>query len=105
VAADPSAAPQIAASQAACDSVTDLRLIVGFLRDTDIAVDGWLPVFVGTVAALSEARQLADSLGETYRPLFDDLIEAITDIGNAMDAISVQLRTPCPVPSPDAAEG
>jgi hypothetical protein len=138
LAADPSPVPEVAASpvpiatsQAVCDSVADLRLIVGFLRDTDVSEDGWLPVFVGTVAALSEARQLADALGETYRPLFDDLIasleglratvdelaelettgsqvasigEAITAIGNAMDALSVQLRTPCPVPSPDAIE-
>ncbi len=137
IAADPSAVPESAvspnldstSSQAVCDSVTDLRLIVGFLRDTDVSEDGWLPVLVGTVAALSEARRLANSLGETYRPLFDDLIasleglrvtvdelgdlettgsriasigEAITDIGNAMDALSLQLRTPCPAPASEA---
>ena len=89
--------------------------------------DGWLPVFVGVIAGLSEARQLAASVGETYRPLVEDLIgsleglrstveelqeletigarvadvgEAITDIGNAMDALSVQLRTPCPSAAP-----
>ena len=75
------------------------------------------------IAGLSEARQLASFVGETYRPLIDDLIisleglrmtldevggeatagaqlaavgEAITAIGNAMDALSVQLQTGCP---------
>jgi hypothetical protein len=110
--------------------VANLRLIIQFLRDTDVAEDGWVPVFVGTIAALSEARQLAGSLDQTYRPLVDDLIgtleglrstiadldeletvgtqvavigEAITDVGHALDALSVQLRAPCPTGAPEAA--
>ncbi len=118
-----SAGPTMTPAEAACESVDDLRLIVGFLQDIDIENDGWLPVFVGAVAGLSEARDLMGHVGETYRPLVDDLIgsledvrstvsllgelettgaqvaaigEAITDIGNAMDALSIQLGTPCP---------
>jgi hypothetical protein len=128
LAQEPSTSPESLASLepavAACESADDLRLIADFLRDTDTSEDGWLPVFVGAVAGLSEARQLAGLLGDTYRPLVDNLIasleglrttveqldgqetvgaqlavigEAITDIGNAMDALSVELQTPCPV--------
>jgi len=115
--------PTLAPAEAACQSAADLRLIIGFLRDTDPSVDGWVPVIVGVIAGLSEARQLAGFVGETYRPLVDDLIisfeglrmtldevggeatagaqlaavgEAITTIGNAMDALSVQLQMGCP---------
>jgi hypothetical protein len=116
--------PSLSPAQAACDSADDLRLIVGFLRDTDVEEDGWVPLLVGVIAGLSEARTLAGLVDEAYRPLVDDLIvslqgirttvdelgglettgariaaigETITDIGNAMDALSTQLRTPCPV--------
>jgi hypothetical protein len=121
-----SLAPTLAPADAVCQSADDLRLIVGFLRDTDPSVDGWVPVLVGVIAGLSEARQLAGSVGETYRPLVDDLIasleglratvdglgdqgtagaqlaaigDAITDIGNAMDSLSLQLQAPCPADS------
>jgi hypothetical protein len=124
-------APTLASAEAMCDSVGDLRLIVEFLRATDVEADGWLPVFVGVVAGLGEARDLVGSVGETYRPLLDDLIaslgsarvtveqvreaetmgagvamigEAITGIGNAMDALSLQLRDPCPIAASPAAE-
>ena len=128
LAQEPSASPgaqvTLEPAVAACESADDLRLIIDFLRNTDTTEDGWLPVFVGAVAGLSEARQLAGLLGDTYRPLLDDLIasleglrttveqldgqetvgaqlavigEAITGIGNAMDALTVELRTPCPV--------
>lgn len=120
---DSSPAAAMTPADVGCDSLDDLRLIVEFLQGTDVGEEGWLPVFVGVVAGLSEARQLADALGETYRPLVDDLIAAleglaaavsalresetigsgiaavggaITDVGNAMDALSVQMRTPCP---------
>jgi hypothetical protein len=127
LAQDPTSAPGATATlapvEAACESADDLRLIVEFLRDTDPAEDGWLPVFVGVIAGLSEARQLAGFVGDAYRPLLDDVIlsleglgttvdelsdqptagaqlasigESITQIGNAMDALSVALRTPCP---------
>jgi hypothetical protein len=116
--------PTLAPAEAACKSADDLRLIIDFLRDTDVSEDGWLPVFVGAIAGLSEARQLAGLVGDTYRPLVDDLVtslqglgttldglrdqetsagaqlaavgEALTDIGNAMDALSIALQTPCP---------
>jgi hypothetical protein len=127
LAQDPSPAPGATATlapiEAACESADDLRLIVEFLRETDPSEDGWLPVFVGVVAGLSEARQLAGFVGDAYRPLVDDVIlsleglgttvdelseqqtagaqlaaigESITQIGNAMDVLSVALRTPCP---------
>lgn len=120
---EPTVAPTLAPAEAACQSAEDLHLIIDFLRDTDPSVDGWVPVFVGVIAGLSEARQLAGFVGDTYRPLVDDLIvsleglrttveelrdqatagaqlaaigEAITASGTAMDALSVQLQTDCP---------
>src|SRR5262245_983809 len=132
VGAEPSASPDAAAGSPAptltpaaafCESADDLRFIVGYLRDTDAGEDGWLPIFVGATAAISEARQLAGAADETYRPLVEDMVgslegvrttaeelgelgtagakiaaigQAITDIGMAMDALSVQLREPCP---------
>jgi hypothetical protein len=118
-AAEPSVAPAVAA----CESADDLGLIVEFLQDIDVEDDGWLPVFVGAIAGLSEARTLLGLVGETYRPLVDDLIvslqdvrttvdgfgemettgaqvaaigETITGIGTAMDALSTQVRATCP---------
>jgi len=118
-AAEPSVAPAVAA----CESADDLALIVEFLQDIDVEEDGWVPVLVGAIAGLGEARTLVGLVGETYRPLVDDLVvslqdvrstvdelgemettgaqlaaigETITDIGTAMDALSSQLRTSCP---------
>jgi hypothetical protein len=123
-----SAVPSLTPAEAMCDSASDLRIIVAFLRATDVSEDGWVPLLVGAIAGLSEARGLAGQAGDTYRPLVDDLIgsleglrttidelseldtvgsqvaavgEAITDIGNAMDALSIALRTPCPDIGPD----
>ena len=106
----------------ACQSAEDLTFIVGFLQDVDTEEDGWIPLLVGAIAGLSEARQLAGLVVETYQPLVDDLIvsfegirssldelkdletagaqiasvgEAVTELGNAMDAVGVQLRTRC----------
>jgi hypothetical protein len=130
-AAEASATPEAAMSpsptmtppEALCGSVSDLQLIVEFLRGTDVEEEGWVPVLVGVVAALSEARALASAAGQTYAPLVDELVtsleqlrttideargtgtigsriaaigEAVTGIGNAMDALAVQTRTPCP---------
>ncbi len=148
LAADPSAepmaavspAPSAAAGETLCASAADLRLIVGFLRETSISEDGVVPLVVGGLAGIAEARTLAGLAGETYRPLVDDLVaslqglrttvdelgdqatagagvasigEALTDVGNAMDALSVQLGScaaaspvpvePVPVASPAAA--
>lgn len=112
-----------------CQSASDLQLIIGFLRETSIPEDGVIPVVVGAIAGVSEARTLAGLVSETYRPLADDLVsslqglrtavderaaqptlgaqiasigEAIAAVGNAMDALSVQLQTPCPVEDPAA---
>jgi len=135
-AADPSAAPVATGSPVAsetprtmCESLADLRLYVGFLRDQSIDDDGLLPVLVGAVASISEARTLASLVSETYRPRVDDLVaslealqtavrgfrdqgtigaglvhlgEAITGVGTAMDALSAALREPCPVEAPGA---
>jgi hypothetical protein len=132
VAADPSPQPaavgspgvETAEGKTLCQSADDLRLIVGFLSETSISEEGVVPVVVGVIAGLSEARTLAGIVDETYRPLVEDLSgslgdlrttvetrgelatagaqiaaigEAITAVGNAMDALSVQLQTPCPV--------
>jgi hypothetical protein len=118
-----SAEPSVAPAKAACESADDLGLIVEFLQDTDAEEDGWLPVIVGAIAGLSEARTLVGLVGETYQPLVGDLItslqdirvtvdglddiestgaqitavgETITDIGTSMDALGAQLRTSCP---------
>lgn len=135
LAADPSPAgsvePPVAAtpqasmstSDAMCASAADLRTIVGFVQGTDVDADGWIPLFVGVVAGLSEARGLLGLVDDTYRPLVDELVtslqelfsmteelrelptlgsqvaavgEAITAVGNDMDALFVALREPCP---------
>ena len=112
-----------------CESLSDLRLYVGFLRDQSIKEDGLLPVLVGAVASLSEARTLAGLVDEQYRPLVDDLVgslqelgtsvrgfrdqgtvgaglvqlgEAIAGVGATMDTLSVALSAPCPVDEPGA---
>jgi hypothetical protein len=133
-AADPSAAPGASGAPIAspapktmCDSVSDLRLYVGFLRDQSIKEDGVLPVLVGAVASLAEARTLLPLVDETYRPLVDALIvslqdlqtalrgfrdagsvgsglvelgESIVGVGTAMDTLSEALREPCPLDAP-----
>jgi hypothetical protein len=135
LAADPSPDPASVASPGSemteptelCQSASDLRLIIGFLRETSISEDGVIPVVVGVIAGLSEAQTLVGLVDETYRPLVEDFVislqelrttvdelgeaatlgaeiasigEAITEIGTAMDALSVQLQTPCPVEDP-----
>ena len=119
--ADPSGPPTSA--EAACQSVSDLEVILGFVRDSVEAESGLLPVGIGAVAALSEARTLVGLIGETYQPLVEDLIVSlqdlrdtigdldaldtagaklaavgatIVDIGNAMDAVAIQVRAGCP---------
>ena len=101
----------------------DLRLIVDFVRDTDVQTDGWVPILVGAIAGLSVARDLLGLVDESYRPLVEDVVtslqdlfaiaddlrgletlgsqvaavgEAITAVGVSMDELSVALRVPCP---------
>ena len=122
IAAEVSPELTIAPADAACESVDDLRLIAEFLVETDVSEDGWLPVMVGAIAGVSEARDLLGHVGDTYRPLVEDLVvsfeglqaaaqeleeqetagaklatigESITGIGDSMDALSVQLRAGC----------
>ena len=105
-----------------CESAADLALYVGFLRSQSLSDDGLLPIVVGAVASLAEARRLAPLVADTYRPLLDDLVAgieavgtaarglrdgetigqgiadlgmSITELGVAMDALSVQLQTRC----------
>jgi hypothetical protein len=135
-AADPSAAPGALASPGAsgvpetmCDSVADLRVYVGFLRDQTLDDGGLVPMLVGAAASLSEARTLLGLVSDTYRPLVQELIgslqtlktavhgffdegtigaglvqlgEAIAGVGASMDALTTELRQPCPAASPAA---
>ena len=121
-------APSLAPAEALCESAADLRLIIAFAQESDVSEDGWLPFLVAGIAGISEAQTLLGLVDETYRPLVEDLIvslqdlgataesledmetvgarvaamgEAITDIGEAMDALSVQLQTRCPVDVPE----
>jgi hypothetical protein len=123
-AAAASALSSVAPADAMCASVADLRLIVGFIQGVDVEADGWVPLLVGGLAGLSEARSLVGLVGEMYRPLVDELVaslqglisiteelrqldtlgskvaavgEAITQIGTDMDALSAALQDPCPV--------
>ena len=106
-----------------CASAADLRLIVDFMRDTDVEMDGWVPILVGAIAGLSEARDLLGLVGESYRPMVEDVVtslqdlfsiaedlrgletlgsqvaavgEAITAVGVSLDELSVALQVPCP---------
>ncbi len=65
----PSASPT--AAEAACASASDLRFIIDFIADSVESESGLIPVAVGAIAALSEARTLAGLAGETYRPLVE----------------------------------
>ena len=123
MAQDASAEPETDPASAACDSAADLRLIIGFLQDTSISEDGLIPVAVGGIAGVSVARDLAGQVGETLSPLVEDLIvslqglrdisdqvsdddtlgarmailgASIVEIGEAMDALSLQLQERCP---------
>lgn len=116
-------------AEVTCQSLADLQLIVEFLRDSDASEDGWLPILVGAIAGLAEAHRLVGLVSETYGPLLDDLTSslqglrttaedlgslgttgariaavgrAITGVGEALDALSVQLQTRCPTASPAA---
>jgi hypothetical protein len=110
-----------------CESLADLRLYVGFLRDQSLDEDGLLPILVGAAASIAEARTLLPLVGDEYRPLVEALLgsledlrsavrgfgeagtvgtglvqlgESIVEIGTSLDALSLALREPCPEPSP-----
>lgn len=110
-------------AEAACASADDLRVILDFTRESVESDRGLIPVGIGVIAGLSEARVLAGLVGDVYRPLVEDLIIslqdlrdtigdldeldtagsmvaavglALVDIGEAMDELGAQLRTGCP---------
>ena len=120
---DESAEPEVDQNEAICETASNLRLIAGFLQDTSISEDGVIPVVVGGIAGVSQARQLAGLVGETLQPLAEDLVvslqglrdlgdemtddqtlgakvaifgESIVEIGESMDALGLQLRERCP---------
>ena len=115
-----------------CTALVNLEGAVEDLGAVDLETTGVLGVLVSVNGALVETRALAAAVGEVYRPLVDDLSDSlvalrdsldalgdqptlgasiatvgasIAQIGLAMDALSVQLQTPCPRPSePPTAE-
>lgn len=110
-------------AEAACASADDLRVILDFTRESVESDRGLVPVGIGVIAGLSEARVLAGLAGEVYRPLVEDLIVSLQDlrdtigsldeidtagslvaavgedlvvIGEAMDELGAQVSTDCP---------
>ena len=110
-----------------CESLADLRLYVGFLRDQSLGDGGLLPILVGAAASIAEARTLLPLVGAEYQPLVEALLgsledlrsavrgfrdaptvgtglvqvgESIVGIGTSLDALSIALREPCPEASP-----
>jgi hypothetical protein len=125
LAQDESPAPtaSVTPAEAACSSADDLRVILEFTRESVESERGLIPVGIGVIAGLSEARNLAGLVGDVYQPLVEDLIvslqdlrdiigdldemdtagskvsavgEALVDIGDAMDELGEQVRTGCP---------
>lgn len=119
----PAPVASLTPAEAACASADDLRVILDFTRESVESDRGLIPVGIGVIAGLSEARVLAGLVGEVYRPLVADLIVslqdlrdtigeldeidtagsmvaavglALVDIGTAMDELGAQLRTGCP---------
>jgi hypothetical protein len=110
-------------SKTLCESRTDLRTDVEFLRSVEVSEDGLLQLIVSVDAALGEARTLAVLAGEEYVPLVTDVVvslqdvrdiakelegqetvgaaiatigEAIIAVGESMDELEIRLREPCP---------
>ena len=106
-----------------CQSGEDLAVDIAFLRSIDVSEDGVASLVVGVDAALGEAQLLAELVVDEYRPLVEDTVvalqelrdvgeqvreqetlgagiatigEAITEVGEAMDALTLGLREPCP---------
>lgn|GEM_PF-5768544 len=106
-----------------CESGADLSVDVEFLRSLELREDGLVSVLVAVDAALGEARTLGALVTEEYRPQAVDLVlslenlrltvdelsqqetlgagiaaigDSISEIGKAMDALTLELRDPCP---------
>lgn len=115
--------PTLTPAEAACESASDLRIIVGFIDESLEDEAGLVPLAIGVLAGVSEARDLVGLVGETYRPLAEELLlslqglrdtlgalddletggarlaavaGSVEEIGLALDALTVQLRTGCP---------
>ncbi len=110
-----------------CERGADLRLAIEDLGAVELSETGVLGLLITVEIAVNEARQFGTAVGDEFGPLVADLQtslqglqttlegmgdeptlgakvasvgESITQIGNAMDALAVQLRTPCPSEAP-----
>jgi hypothetical protein len=106
-----------------CESGADLSTDIDFLSSVEVSEDGLLTLIVSVDVALGEARTFTELASQEYGPLVADLVlalqdlrdlaqelegqetlgsaitvvgETITEIGEAMDTLSMQLRDPCP---------
>jgi hypothetical protein len=109
-----------------CIALDDLGFAIEEVGDTDLVAVGVNGLLDEVNAALLEGQALASAVGEVYRPMVDDLNDsliglrdtlegldserslgasvatvglAIAEIGVAMDALSMQLQSPCPRPA------
>lgn len=124
VGVDETVAPEpTSTAKTLCQSGADLRTDIESLRSLDVSEDGVLQLIVSADAALGEARTLALLAGQEYGPLVTDVVvslqdvrdigqalerqdtigasiavigEAITAVGDSMDALTLALREPCP---------
>jgi len=106
-----------------CQAAEDLAADVTFVRAIDVSTVGVASLLVSVDTALQEARVLAGLAVDEYQPLVQDTIvalqelrdigeeartqdtvgagvatigAAVTRVGEAMDALELQLRQPCP---------
>lgn len=123
VAATAAAETETPPDKTMCQSGEDLAVDVAFLRSLDTSKDGVASLVVATDSALGEAQLLANLVVDEYRPLVEDTVvalqnlrdvgeevreqetlgagiatigQAITEVGEAMDALALALREPCP---------
>jgi hypothetical protein len=106
-----------------CQSSADLQAAIEDIRSTELSEEGLLPLVVKIDTAVSEARLLVELVGEELRPEVTDLVaslqglrttvesldeqgtlgagitligESLIHIGEAMDALALELQTRCP---------
>jgi len=106
-----------------CQSSADLEAAIEDLRSTELSEEDLVPLVIKIDTAISEARLLVELVSEELGPTVTDLVvslqglrttvetldeqetlgagialigESITQIGEAMDALALQLRTRCP---------
>jgi len=88
----PAATPT--AAESACASAEDLAFVISFIGDSIESESGLVPLGIGVVAAVGETMGALEDL-DTAGAKLASTGEAVADIGNAMDALTVQLRTRC----------